>query len=513
MECTGPLHFVASSDYVTADAGVRPLRLRPGPLLAQRAVIARPLNVLPLFANGFRNHSGGLSSHSHKIHIAAPPRTRPSPSRVAMSSDTLGNGTLNYAAHIRYWRRNLKTFLPHHYTGNDSNRMTLALFILSALDTLGDLNAALSPEERQGYIDWVYHCQLPEGGFRPAPGTDFGSARNDANKVWDPAHVPGTFFALLILIVLGDDLQRVKRREILLWLTKMQRPDGSFGETLGESGSVEGGNDSRFGYMSTAIRWILRGDLEGPVDGVPDIDVDKFVECVREAECYDGGISDAPFHEAHAGFTSCAIAALYFVDRLPVKESDGRIRGISNLPKTLHWLASRQTLTLDDEDGVDTNMDETDSAATCHDAHSFVKLDSYPSIVGLQSAESQPSSHFELEWVGVNGRLNKIGDTCYAFWVCSPLKLLGHLDIIDPKPIRRWLLDRTQHLVGGFGKLPGDHPDIYHSFLGLMVIACFGEAGLQDVDMALAITNRAKRHLESLPWRRKLLGLEDDAGG
>lgn len=289
------------------------------------------------------------------------------------------NTQLNYARHIKYWRRNLKTLLPHFYTSNDSNRMLLALFTVSALDILGDLDAALSAEERQGHIDWVYSCQLPEGGFRPWPGSNYGPLRNEENKNWDPAHIPGTFFALLTLVVLGDDLEKVKRKEILTWLVKMQRPEGSFGETLGDGDFVHGGNDSRFGYMATAIRWILRGDLEGPCEGVPDIDVDKFVNCVRQAECYDGGISEAPFHEAHAGFTCCAIAALHFVGRLPLPPSqkpDGLIRGVTDVPKTLHWLVSRQTLTLDEDDGLDTLNDETDTSETCHDAHTFVKLSS-----------------------------------------------------------------------------------------------------------------------------------------
>ena len=47
------------------------------------------------------------------------------------------NTQLNYARHIKYWRRNLKTLLPHFYTSNDSNRMLLALFTVSALDILG----------------------------------------------------------------------------------------------------------------------------------------------------------------------------------------------------------------------------------------------------------------------------------------------------------------------------------------------------------------------------------------
>lgn len=415
---------------------------------------------------------------------------------------------LNVPPHIKFWRRNLKTLLPHYYTSNDSNRMLLALFTVSALDILGDLDAALSPEERQGYVDWVYKCQLPHGGFRPWPGSDFGELSNNDNKKWDPAHIPGTFFALLTLVVLGDDLQRVKRREILLWLLRMQRPEGSFGETVSEEGFVHGGNDSRFGYMATAIRWILRGDLEGPCDGVPDIDIDSFVECVRQSETYDGGISEAPYHEAHGGFTCCAIAALFFVGRMPLapgQQPDGLIRGVSDLQRTLKWLASRQTATLDNDDGTDTLDDETDTSETCHDAHSFVKLGSYISPQAQANLKERPPAHFELQWVGMNGRVNKVADTCYAYWVSAPLQMLGYSHVIDQAPIRKWLLDKTQHMIGGFGKVTGDPPDLYHSFLGLMVLAMFNEPGLQGVDPALCITDRAKKHLESLPWRKELL--------
>ena len=418
---------------------------------------------------------------------------------------------LHHARHIKYWRRNLKTLLPHFYTSNDSNRMLLALFTVSALDILGDLDAALSAEERQGHIDWVYRCQLPEGGFRPWPGSNFGKMSSDSNKRWDPPHVPGTFFALLTLVVLGDDLARVKRREILVWLLRMQRPEGSFGETVDDDGFVHGGNDSRFGYMATAIRWILRGDLQGPCEGVPDIDVDNFVTCVREAETYDGGISEAPYHEAHGGFTCCAIAALQFVDRLPLsatQKPDDLVRGVTSLPQTLKWLASRQTATLDEDDGLDTYNDETDTSETCHDAHSFVNLGSFISKQAETNMKGVSHPHFELQWVGMNGRCNKVADTCYAYWVYAPLKMLGYQHIVDEQPIRKWLLDKTQHMVGGFGKVTGDPPDMYHSFLGLMVVAMIDEPGLKKVDAALCITDRAKKHLESLSWRREVLGQE-----
>jgi geranylgeranyl transferase type-1 subunit beta len=416
---------------------------------------------------------------------------------MAADADHHDEPALNLPKQIQYWRRNLKTFLPHHYTGNDTNRIVLACFVLSAADLLGDLHVALSEEDRCGYIEWVYHCQLPDGGFRPSPATDFGTATNASNAVWDPAHIAGTFFALLVLGLLRDDLERVKRREILLWLKQMQRPDGSFGQTIGQDGHIEGGSDYRFGYMAAGIRWILRGDIEGPVDGVPDIDVDNFVQCVQRSETYDGGISEAPFHEAHAGFACCAISALSLLHRLPRPPSqpaDNRLRGVTNLPLTLHWLASRQTLTLDDNDALEAYRYETGTAAICHDAKAFEKL-----------KESDKESLPEIQWVGLNGRCNKVADTCYGYWACAPLHVLGYPDLIDQDPIRRWLLERTQHFIGGFGKLPGDPPDIFHSYLGLFTLAMLGDARLKEVDPALCISKEVKEHLERLPWRRAQL--------
>lgn len=119
------------------------------------------------------------------------------------------------------------------------------------------------------------------------PGTDFGERANEENARWDPANIPATYFALAALLILNDDFKRVKRKKTLQWLQQMQRPDGSFGETL-VSGRIEGGRDPRFGYCGTGIRYILRGADEGAItaDGqtIGDIDVDAFVRCVRMAE-------------------------------------------------------------------------------------------------------------------------------------------------------------------------------------------------------------------------------------
>lgn len=165
--------------------------------------------------------------------------------------------------------------------------MYLGYFILSAMDLLNVLSTHTTDEERSGYINWIYHCQHPEGGFRMWSGTDLGGRTTRENAKWDPANVPATYFALASLLILGDDLGQVRRRETLRWLQKMQRGDGSFGETLIDN-HIEGGRDPRFGYCAAGTRHILRGETRCPVylhgTIVEDVDIDSLVECIQASK-------------------------------------------------------------------------------------------------------------------------------------------------------------------------------------------------------------------------------------
>ncbi|KAI9865993.1 MAG: hypothetical protein M1813_001960 [Trichoglossum hirsutum] len=188
---------------------------------------------------------------------------------------------------IKYWLRCLRSFLPTGYTSNDSNRMTLAFFTISALDILGILHSHTNASERDDWIDWIYRCQLAHGGFRGFPGADFGVRGSVENEVWDPANLAATFFALTTLVVIGDGLERVQRTECLEWLQKLQQKDGSFGELLGEGGKIEGTRDMRYCYMAAGVRWILRGKVEGgeAEDAVgKDIDVEALVKFINLSE-------------------------------------------------------------------------------------------------------------------------------------------------------------------------------------------------------------------------------------
>lgn len=199
-------------------------------------------------------------------------------SSANVSHDDEQAGTLDVDRQVRYFLRCLKTLLPTQYTPNDSNRMSLAFFTISALDLLDALDKHTTPTERKDYIDWIYLNQHPDGGFRAFPGANLGPRRDRDNAQWDPATVPATYFALSMLLILDDNLSRVTRDKCLTWLSNTQDLNtGAFCETTARATS-----DSRFGYCAAAIWYILGAQLEP--SSKHQLDVDAFVRYIRSAE-------------------------------------------------------------------------------------------------------------------------------------------------------------------------------------------------------------------------------------
>ena len=206
--------------------------------------------------------------------------------RMAPQS-AVDSSTFNKKQHIKYWLRCLKTHLPTLYQSNDSSRMTLAFFILSALDLLDALHTNTSDEERKAYVDWIYRCQHPNGGFRGFTGADMGSLREEQNQCWDPANLAATYFALGALMILGDNLEKVKKSECMRWLRQLQLEDGSFGEAQLTEGRIVGGRDVRFCYCAAAVRRILKQYRPSTV-GDDDVDVDSMEKFILSLQVCAG---------------------------------------------------------------------------------------------------------------------------------------------------------------------------------------------------------------------------------
>ncbi|KOS20858.1 Geranylgeranyl transferase type-1 subunit beta [Escovopsis weberi] len=377
----------------------------------------------------------------------------------------------NKAKHIAYWRRCHETFLPSAYTSNDSTRLTFAFFIVAALDLL---RVPLTKEHRAATRAWVLGLQHPDGGFCGSPTHAMPAVAGDAGR--GTANLAATFFALLLLGAAAEteDEQRtafagVDRRKLLRWLRRLQRRDGSFGQVLWE-GEPLGGRDMRHSYLAAGVRWMLKGG--GAREEEEDVDVEKMVEHIRGVQTYDGGISESSQQESHAGYAYCAVAALALLDRAASTTCPALQQGIADRGGLLKWLAHRQFVyrSADEERQDESEVNYVEAAL---------------GEMSLDEGCARPHRH-----VGFNGRWNKKADTCYAWW------LLGSPGLFDAEPTRNYLLEVTQHGIGGFSKNVGGPPDLYHSYLGLTALAMMGQDELREVDVGLCCSRETVDKIE-----------------
>lgn len=126
--------------------------------------------------------------------------------------------------------------------------------------------------------------------------------------------------------------------------------------------------------------------------------------------------------------TYCGLATLKLLDKLDI---------LPSRDETVRWLLFRQvSLSADGNDG---DKDDDNSAGD-------VTL----------TAEQQ-----DMLISGFNGRINKVADTCYSFWTEGSLEILEMLRFSNIAANINFLLELTQHRIGGFGKLPEDFPGTF----------------------------------------------------
>lgn len=202
----------------------------------------------------------------------------------------------------------------------------------------------------------------------------------------------------------------------------------------------------------------------------------------------EGGIAQAPLLEAHcqledsqyrnflsnyqtAGLNYCAIATLSFLSQshnepVSIQELAGHT-GL-DIANCARWMLERQTTWIEDDDDDDDEeeQDETDVP-----------------VLEDQSTKD-PSSNGALQELdaiaGFCGRCGKIADTCYCFWNVGALtvvtskespnstrvdnsQILENQHLVDIEAVRKYLLQTVTHIIGGFGKGPGELPGMQTS--------------------------------------------------
>lgn len=187
--------------------------------------------------------------------------------------------SLKKTAQARYHRMCLDHGLPQEYGALDLSRGALSYFNLTSLALLDAL-----PADKTTLINSIYTLQHPLGGFRGSPSTALPETSKDNPNIWDPANIPGTYFALCMLVMLGDDLSRVDREAFLKGLKEHQTQTGGFGELLWGPEVERGNTDLRFVLCAVASWYILHGDSSS-------LDIDKVVEYVKGCKSFDHGYS------------------------------------------------------------------------------------------------------------------------------------------------------------------------------------------------------------------------------
>lgn len=249
---------------------------------------------------------------------------------MAMADDTT-EPVLDIERNLRYWKMCLDRPLPHHYLSNEGNRMALAYFIVNSIsiltthapdeETPSQTKPLIPPEDRRRLREWVLSHQQPGGGFAatsslvfPLQGYEYWESETGAQDMEPPgvANLPATLFALQLLALLADEgdeagaFEGVDRVQILRWLRRLQREDGSFGEVLrqlpGHGWFIGGGYDMRYCYIAASIRWMLRGDVrEGEPGWVDDFDTQGLADYILRSQVLQFG----SFHAATSHADPC----------------------------------------------------------------------------------------------------------------------------------------------------------------------------------------------------------------
>jgi len=95
---------------------------------------------------------------------------------------------------------------------------------------------------------------------------------------------------------------------------------------------------------------------------------------------------------------------------------------------------------------------------------------------------------------GFQGRVNKVPDTCYSWWIGATLVMFEKFDMLRHYNLRSFIYD-CQSDVGGFSKWRDTYPDVLHSYFSLAGLSFLGEAGLKEIDPGLGIAKESAKRV------------------
>ncbi|KAM7540731.1 hypothetical protein Aperf_G00000043810 [Anoplocephala perfoliata] len=218
----------------------------------------------------------------------------------------------------------------------DAHRLTLLHFSVCGLAVLNEISST----DIEDLVDFIYAHQIcpckefgtSRCGFRGSSfiGTPLNLCDEEISKYltlpYDSCHVTTDYSALISLLVLGDNLERVNRQALVDGIKSLQNINGNL-----INGSLFCPEfDPRFIYSAIASAYV--------VDMLDELDLDGFEKFMLSCKTYEGAFGSWPKLEAHAGLTYCVLASLKLMGRLDKVFPMGSFER----QKLTNWLLSRQ---------------------------------------------------------------------------------------------------------------------------------------------------------------------------
>jgi geranylgeranyl transferase type-1 subunit beta len=335
--------------------------------------------------------------------------------------------------HVRYFQSCLEE-LPQPYTGLETSRLTVIYFSVVALDVLGQLDLV----DRRRVVTYVKSMLItniyagePVCGFIGSPFLgqqafggmcESGACAQPAAGCNDENCSSSSNSSISAEFLEGHLAMTYSAIAVLYTLGESldELPKAAIIRQLSRLQNDDGGFGATENGSERDLRFLYCAcSISSFLEDWSGVDVDRAAEYVTRCFSYDGGLALTPGGlEGQGGACYCGIASLSLMGKLDVLQASGK------LPRLNLWLAQR---------------------VQCEG--------------------------------GYNGRVNKVPDSCYSFWVGGTAHILGVFDDTARAECRDFLLRECQNTCyGGFGKTPGDYSDVLHSFYSIAWLSLDAES-------------------------------------
>jgi len=288
-----------------------------------------------------------------------------------------------------------------------------------------------------------------------------------SSQHYDCMRLTTLYFAVSGLDLLGVIEEVVPDpRTFITWIYSLQAPTGGFrvGPCLSGVGKYDYATLAST-YSALCLLKILRDDLSR-------VDIASMTSFLRSCQKSDGNFLSHPGSvEADVRFLYCACAISSYLKDWSGVDQD----------KATNFILNSETY--DGAFGLEPQFEG-------HGGSTFCSLSSL-SLMGNLSL--LPEKEQVVEWLlnrqcgGVQGRVNKIPDTCYGFWIGGSLALLDSIDFLNAEDSNEFYKD-CEFEKGGFRKNPLLFPDIVHTYYSLAYLSLTGHPELQPLEPRLGIS-------------------------